>query len=503
MIPQVDNYTEEEQTYVLDLEPTTKQTAFIHSACLETLFGGARGGGKTWTIILDWLVHSDTWGRFARGIVVRPTLVELEDFIEAARDVLEPAGHTWVEQRKIFRSPKGAILRCRYLENEKDAKKYQGHAYTRIYFEELGNYPNDKVYRVMLGTLRPPVAKGPPVDCKIKSTANPGGPGHGWVKARFIAPVTPGTPFSVNGGKSYRVFLKSLLEDNPHLMNADPGYEDRLLDVGSEELVKAWRYGNWDIVVGQYFHEWDRDKHVIPKVPLPANWKVRYRCHDWGSARPSCTLWFAVANGEPLPGVDRRIPRGALVVYLEFYSCLGPNIGTKAPAEDIGREIRRTEVLAGEAKYIDENQSLCKADPSVFATNGGPSIGEKLARGGAWFKRADNRRVAGHGAMSGWDQIRKRLKGDGDEPMLYIMENCVHLIRTLPELQSDPDAPDDVDSRMEDHAPDCLRYGCMARPYDPPEIPKGREVDPSGPISYSLDQAWQCQFSQSDQRLIR
>lgn len=505
---------EEDDIHVIDLEPTEKQALFIHSPCLETLFGGARGGGKTWSIIIDWLTHSDAWGKFARGIVVRPTLVELEDFIENAKDVLEAAGHTWQEQKKMFTSPKGAKLRCRYLETKADAQRYQGHAYTRVYFEEVGNYVNEDVYLLMLGTLRPPFAKGPRVDCRLKATANPGGPGHGWVKRRFVSPATPGTPFSQDSGKTFRVFIKSLLEDNPALMENDEGYENRLHLVGTRELVQAWRYGNWDIVVGQYFHEWNRDVHVIPTVSLPPWIRTRYRAHDWGSSKPACTLWFAVATGEPIAGIDVVPPRGALIVYREFYAWTGtPNVGLKLTAEEMGRRIREREVLGGDAPFIDENSVLNKIDPSCFATNGGPSIAEKMARAGAWFKRADNRRVTGQGPASGWDQVRARLRGaeyelkedgsvDVKVPMLYIMDCCSNLIRTLPELQADPTNPDDVNSDMEDHPADTLRYGCMARPMNvDTETPKKPGLVRSlGTLT--MDEAWLCGFQQADSNII-
>ena len=82
-----------------------------------------------------------------------------------------------------------------------------------------------------------------------------------------------------------------------------------------------------------------------------------------------------------------------------------------------------------------------------------------------WFRKADNRRVGVRGAMGGWDQVRARLKGADDRPMLYLFSTCRDLIRTLPALQHDPNRPEDVDTEGEDHAADALRYACMSRPY--------------------------------------
>lgn len=494
---------------VLALQPTALQLSFIHSPADETLYGGARGGGKTFAVIMDWLVHSDAYGKYSRGIVFRRSLVELDDFIEAARDVLEAAGHTWNEGKKYFRSPGGAVFRCRYLENDADASKYQGHAYSRVYIEEIGNFPSDKPVRKLFAILRPPIAGGPPIRCQFKATANPGGPGQGWVKARYIDPAPAMTPFSVDEGKRYRIFIPAKLQDNPHLMENDPGYVDRLRDSGSEDLVKAWLEGDWNTVLGQYFREFNKDIHVIPTAELPAHWKTRYRAMDWGSARPFCVLWFAVADGAQIPGIAQYIPRGALVVYRELYGWNGkPNEGARKTASEVARLIIDVE---DDYNIISDNYELNKIDPSTFATNGGPSIAEEMAREnyhgrpGVWFKRADNRRVGGQGPMGGWDQVRKRLKGEENHPMIFFFDCCHHLIRTLPMIPTDSINLDDIDSDSEDHAADTLRYGCMARPYLPPPAQSpnpdkqfGRQM-----TSFTMDDAWSCSFSGTSNTISR
>jgi Terminase large subunit, T4likevirus-type, N-terminal len=491
----------------IEYTPTILQQAFINSPADETLYGGARGGGKTFAVVLDWLIHSDAHGKYARGIVFRRSIVELEDFIEAAKDVLGSAGHRWMESKKTFISLKGAKFRCRYLENDDDARLYQGHAYSRVYVEEIGAFPSEAPIRKLLACLRPPFAKGPPIRCQLKATANPGGAGQTWVKARYIDPSPPMRPFSIAGrkGERWRVFIPAKLADNPYLMENDPTYVDRLADVGSEELVKAWLEGDWDSVVGQYFREFNREKHVIPTVPLPAHWKTRYRTMDWGSSRPYCVLWFAVSDGSEIPGVDTHIPRGALVVYRELYGWNGkPNEGRRQHAREVAEEIKKIEP---DHVIVDQNHALNKIDPSTFATNGGPSIAEEMARAGVWFKRADNRRVAGQGASGGWNQVRARLKGNGDHPMIFFMDCCTHLIRTLPMIPADSANQDDVDSESEDHAADTLRYGCMARPYEPPPKPVAtnpNDVHYGRPLhSFTMNDAWKCVLGGNSQYISR
>ena len=67
--------------------------------------------------------------------------------------------------------------------------------------------------------------------------------------------------------------------------------------------------------------------------------------------------------------------------------------------------------------------------------------------------------------MGGWDQLRERLRGDGERSALYVFSTCYDFIRTVPALQHDSDRPEDIDTDAEDHVADEARYACMSRPY--------------------------------------
>jgi hypothetical protein len=111
--------------------------------------------------------------------------------------------------------------------------------------------------------------------------------------------------------------------------------------------------------------------------------------------------------------------------------------------------------------------------------------------GGVIFRPADNKRVAGRGAMGGWDQVRARLDGDADgRPMILMFSTSRDLIRTLPALQHDDARPEDVDSDMEDHAPDSCRYACMSRPFV-------RELAPKPPTD-----SWDRAFARASQSTV-
>lgn len=416
----------------------------------------------------EWLNHAQAWGEDAIGLVVRRERTQLVEMIEESKRLYWRLGAVFHETDKLWRMPNGARLRFAYLENDADAEAYQGHAYTRVYVEELSNFPSPDPVMKLMATLRS--ARGVPVG--FRATANPGGPGHLWVKQRYIDPFPAGlkvleseyeNPFTGKKVVRERVFIPALLKDNPKLPD---DYVANLQMQGSKALVDAWLYGDWNVVTGAFFEEWRSALHVVRPVELPSEW-VRYLAMDWGSARPFAVYWIAVSDGS-LP----EFPRGALVVYREWYGVqystdgtVKANTGLKLTAEQVGLGIL-------ERWPRDERLDMGVLDPAAFANHGGPSIAERMMsvqdENGrrVQFHRADNTRVGPRGAMSGWDGVRARLVGDEDgRPMIYFFSTCVHAIRTLPALQHDPMRLEDVDTDGEDHAGDAIRYGCSARPW--------------------------------------
>jgi hypothetical protein len=428
------------------------QTALISCPVFEVFFGGARGGGKTDGVLGDFLEHADSYGKDAIGLMIRRQRTELVETIERSKAIYTPLGWTYHEQDKMWRAPNGARLRFAYLERDSDAEGYQGHSYTRLYFEEIGNFPSDRPILKLMATLR----SGAGVPVGFRATGNPGGPGHQWVRARYIDPAPLGFQIikdAVSGLE--RVYIPSRVHDNKFL---DDSYIQQLKASGSKELVKAWLEGDWSVIEGAFFDCWELDKHVIRPFEIDPSW-LRFRAADWGSARPFSVGWWAVVGDDYSHG-DMQLPRGALVRYREWYGKSSPNTGLKLTAEEVALGILAKEQPGEKITYG-------VIDPAAFAVDGGPSIAERMAKVGVSFRRADNKRVAQMGALGGWDQMRQRMKGEEGRPMIYCFSTCVDSIRTIPALQHDLDKPEDLDTDGEDHAADEWRYACMSRPYQP------------------------------------
>lgn len=475
----------------LNIRLHAKQQVAFDSPATEILYGGAAGGGKSYLMRMAAI----TWCSCIPGLQVYLFRRIRDDLVK--NHVEGPSGFReflagWVQCGFVeivedeIRFWNGSKIYLCHCKDEKDRFKYQGAEIHVLLIDELTHF-TDVIYRFlrnrvrMVGITLPEAYRGkfPRIVCG----ANPGGVGHQFVKTTFIDGVRPMQAYYTvkSEGGMLRQYIPARLEDNPSMASSDPGYEARLHGLGSDALVRAMRYGDWDIVEGAFFDNFRKDRHVIKPFPIPKDW-LRFRAGDWGSAKPFSFGWYAVATEPYLAAPGLLIPRGAMIRYREWYGIATDaegryisNKGVKMTAEAVGAQVRLKDG-GDEIKYG-------VLDPAAFSQDGGPSIAERMMQGttgrnGSTFRRADNKRVAGRGAMGGWDQLRSRLDGDEDgRPMLYFFETCIHAIRTVPALMHDENRPEDLNSDMEDHAADEVRYACMSRPWIP-AMPKEENTNP-------------------------
>lgn len=452
------------------------QTALLECPVFEVFYGGARGGGKTESSIGDWLQHSSIYGEHAIGIFFRRTRKQLSEVVARTRQIFPKLGAKWNDRDSVWTMANGARLKFAYLERDRDAEEYQGHSYTRVYVEEVTNFPSPRPIDLLRATLR----SGAGVAIGMRLTGNPGGPGHNWVKARYIDPCPAGykviresTTLMIDGVEKEimleRVFIPSRLGDNQLLMQNDPAYVLRLRQVGSEALVRAWLTGDWNIVDGAFFNEFSEESHILPAskfLQLLNPGMTIFRSFDWGSAKPFSCGWYAMLDRE-YHFEGKVLPYMALVKFQEWYGASAPNVGLKMTADLVAKGIVERE------KGLRVRYGV--ADPAIFIRDGGPSIAETMAVHRVTWRRADNKR------KTGWEQLRQRLTGQLGVPMLYFTDACEDTIRTLPTLQHDDRDSEDLDTEAEDHAADETRYAVMSRPWLPrvSALRPDRRLDPS------------------------
>ncbi len=337
-----------------------------------------------------------------------------------------------------------------------------------VAFDELTNWASP----VPVDKLRACLRSAQRVPCVLRATGNPGGVGNNWVKARYLDPAQPYMPHYAKNesgaGGTWRVFIPSTLDDNPSLAQ-DPGYWQRVeaAAAGNAALLKAWRYGDWNVIAGGYFDDlWQQSIHVVEPFPIPTGWRID-RAFDWGSTKPYACLWFAESDGEEvvLPGNRRRAwPRGSLCVIGEEYGWNGkPNEGLRLANAEIARRILTAEEQLGIKGRVQPGP----ADNQIFDVINGTSIADEMARVGVRWTRS----IKGKGSrVTGWQAIRGFLQASRRQPMeapgLFVSSTCRNTIRTLPVMPRDQRRPDDVDTEAEDHLCDVIRYRCLAQRHE-------------------------------------
>jgi len=417
------------------------QTQFLAASEREVFYGGARGGGKSYAMLVDPLRYCHKQKH--RALLIRRTMPELRDLINHSQQLYSKAypGAKWREQEKEWKFPSGARIEFGYAENLTDALRYQGQSYTWIGIDELPQYPTEDIYNFLRSSLR---SVDPDIPVYMRATGNPGNVGSMWVKNMFVDPAVPNTKFDIdiktpNGVKQIsRRFIPAKLEDNPYLMQTDDYYA--MLASLPEVQRKQFLEGNWEAFEDSSFPEFNKEVHVIKPFDIPRNW-MRFRACDWGYSSPACCLWIAI-------DFDNN-----LFVYRELYT-------KKITADLFARKVLEAE----QGEYIRYGV----LDSSTWARRGdiGPSIAETMILEGCRWRPSDR---SPRSRVAGKLEIHKRLRPDEETgyPSLFILDNCINLIRTLPMLPVDKNNPEDVNTHAEDHAYDALRYGCMSRPIHP------------------------------------
>lgn len=445
--------------------PSPKQKLFLTDNHRNVAFGGARGGGKSWAVriksILLALKHKGI-----RICIVRRTYPELiENHIKPLRELLQcgskDSAAKYNDSRKEMKFVNGSEILFRYCNAEKDLNNFQGVQFDVIFIDEATQLKQEWIEKI--GACVRGVNSFPK---RTYYTMNPGGASHGYFKRLFID-----RKFEKGEYADDYSFIQSLVTDNEALMKENPEYIKQLEKL-PPKLREAWLNGRWDVFEGAFFEEFrvtpepqachdagiteeealqeHRWTHVIKPFDIPQSWKI-YRSYDFGSGKPFSFGWWAV----DYENIAYRI--------LEFYGCTGtPNEGIKwTPRE----QFEKAAEIEREHPFLKGRRIQGVADPSIWDGSRGIAIVEEAEKQGIFFEKGVNDRIPG------WMQVHERLRFDENgKAMMYIFDNCKDAIRTIPLMMYDEHKPEDLDSDLEDHICDEVRYFCMMRPIAPRKI---------------------------------
>lgn len=401
------------------------------------LYGGARGGGKSW--LLRWralyqLIELWLDGfNHARNAIFCDTYENLRD-----RHIAPIADEFPVEIGQLKKSRKyglgfhlieelgGGVLQLRNLDKP---GKYKSAEFAGIFPDELTTQKED-VFHNLRGSLRwkrGSLRRKRGARTMFMGATNPDGIGHLWVKSYWINKDFPPEMAEI---RDEFAFVQSLPKDNPHL--DDAYWKD--LNSQPEDIRRAWVEGDWDLFEGQVFKKFRKDRHVVEptQFPIPDHW-VRVRGVDWGYSAPFCCVWIAID-----PDTGRN------VVYREVY--------------ETGLTDRQQARLITESTAAGEKVRFTFADPSMWASKNMDGLvfssADEYAAAGVQLMKGNNSRI------DGLRKVQRLLENMPDgKPGLLMYSTCTNLIRTLPALPHDRANVEDVDTDAEDHGYDALRYG--------------------------------------------
>lgn len=454
-----------------------KQYRFLASGKKYVGFGGARGGGKSWSVRTKAKILAAAYPGI-KLLIVRRTFPELvNNHINQLRDELNGIAR-YNKTEKIFTFANGSTIKFGYCNNDKDLDQYQGAEYDVIFLDEATQLQEmwiKKITACVRGVNEFPK--------RVYFTCNPGGASHSYFKRLFI-------DGQYEGGEDPNEyeFIQALATDNKALMASQPDYIKQL-EALPPKLREAWLYGRWDIFEGQFFEDFrttpdikkcaaagitqeeavrqHRWTHVIAPFDLNAGerrgWNIM-RSYDFGYNKPFSLGYWAVDYD------------GTLYRIMEMYGCTQtPNEGVKwSPDEQFRRisEFEREHPWLKGRKIVDS-----VADPAIWDSSRGESIAETAARYGIYFTPGDNQRIPG------WMQVHYRLQfDDNGYARMYVFNNCKAFIRTMPLMMYSDTHPEDLDTKLEDHCPDEVRYMCMSRPVKP-IVPAERKPIVSDPLN--------------------
>ncbi len=417
----------EPRTVRIKGKPNPKQAEFLASRARYTAYGGARGGGKSWALRRKLIALCLRYPGI-NCLLVRRSLSELKSnhlipFLKEYGEILK-----YSDADRKLSLPSGSSITLGYCSSQRDTLRYQGQEFDIIALDEATQL-SEYQFSIFKACLRG--ANDFPK--RLYITCNPGGIGHAWVKRLFVD-----REFRAGEDPKDYNFIPAVVYDNKILLSSCPEYASQLESL-PPRLRDAWLHGKWNVFEGQFFPEFDPERHICEPSTTQKNSR-HFIAFDYGFDRLAALL--ISVDGDRLTVESEYCASGlTLSEAAEKVSALSGGLAEYAVASPDLWNRRQDSGLSG----FEIMQNV----------NGMPPM-----------TPADNRRIPG------WRILREYLSVSCGEPKLRISKRCHELCRCLPALLCDPDRPEDASGEPHSvtHAPEALRYGVMSR--QPPSYGK-------------------------------
>ena len=270
--PEVMSYEMLERTIIrnefIPHAPWPKQLVFLSLLCRDALFGGAASGGKSDALLMSALQFVEVPGYAA--LIVRRNFTDLKlpgGLIDRSLDWLKGKAH-WNAQEHRWRFKSGSTLQFGYADKEGDERRYDGTEFQFVGLDEACHFTQRQIVYFFERQRRKLEI---PVPIRMRLGTTPGGPGHEFIRRRYVEPGTPG-----------KVFIPATVDDNPAVNAAE--YRLSLEEIKETDPLRYRQMllGDWNAIPGGRFkEEW-----------LRKTWRVDRESPEW------CELW-SEGNGEP------------------------------------------------------------------------------------------------------------------------------------------------------------------------------------------------------------
>lgn len=422
-----------------------KQLEFFAATEPRVCYGGAKGGGKTWAVRVKAVLGAMIGYPGIRILIMRAHYPELEENHIRPICAMVPANMaSYNSTTKIMSFQNGSYIKFGHWTGEESELEYNGKEYDWIFIDEATQF-SERAYNFLCGCLRGTTK----IPRRMYLTCNPGGIGHNWVKRLFISReyiTNAENPEENENPDDYR-FIFATAEDNLVMVENSPGY---LQSVAKMPNAKAYRYGDWDAIGGNYFKDFSRKKHTMAPFHIPEHWTL-YRSLDYGLDMLACMWWAVDEDGRCW--CYREVEQKDLIVSDAAAKILENTV----PGEKIA-------ITYAPPDMWNRQKVTDKTMAEVFTLSGVPLM------------RADNNRVQGHMLMLNMmapiplhDPAVKALfpagKAPDKLPALMFFDTLKKVISDIESIQADDRNPNDCAKQPHEitHTVDGVRYFCISR----------------------------------------
>lgn len=288
---------------VREIRPQAKQELALSSSADILIYGGAAGGGKSWTLLFETLRHFDNPEFYS--VTFRRTSPQITN-----------AGGLWDESRKLYplvgassnktdkewTFPAGSRAKFAHLQHEDDVADWQGSQIPLINFDELTHFTEYQFW-YMFSRNRSMCGVKP----YIRASTNPDA--DSWVSKLIAWWIDQETGYAiperagvirwfvrVNGELEWRDTKEELAEEFPELVE----------ELG-EDFAKSLTFVPASVDDNQELLKADKSYkgtlYALPLVDrmrlLGGNWKVRLEAGKFFNR-----AWFEIVDRATLPKID-------------------------------------------------------------------------------------------------------------------------------------------------------------------------------------------------------